>query len=266
MLTLLLMTRDRYKTVTGKESFVLLIAASPEDAAGEATFQMELGASQPVRLFTLADMKRAAKTLKGATGDRFFALLELRDALESRDTLALDKSKKRLEKLDQTREVQRKFQPSDDDPQMRQFAEAIARLVGLSPNESLKHLEGLRPGPKAKEDARRLLSYEVSRSVGLFNAQVVLWWAGGEFRPAIYCTDIKTAFYIHQFFIAPTGGIGYRICPHCGEQFLQDRANQDYCCPAHREAHRVARWRVQQKAIAATPTETRSKNGTQKTR
>ena len=65
--------------------------------------------------------------------------------------------------------------------------------------------------------------------------------------PAIYCTDLDSAFYVHTFLIAPTGSIGYRMCPHCGEQFLQERSNQDYCIPAHREAHRVARWRDKQK-------------------
>jgi hypothetical protein len=67
------------------------------------------------------------------------------------------------------------------------------------------------------------------------------------FRPAIYCPDMKVALYIHNFFIAPLAGPGFRICPYDGEQFFQKQPNQDYCCPAHREAHRVARHRAKNK-------------------
>jgi hypothetical protein len=45
-------TRDPYKSVTSKESFVLVVPASPKEATGEATFQMDLGAPQPIRAVT----------------------------------------------------------------------------------------------------------------------------------------------------------------------------------------------------------------------
>ena len=37
---------------------------------------------------------------------------------------------------------------------------------------------------------------------------------------------------------------------YCDKPFFQDRSNQNYCCVAHREAHRVARWRASQKLKA----------------
>jgi hypothetical protein len=101
--------------------------------------------------------------------------------------------------------------------------------------------------------------------VGLMNAQIVLWWMDGEFRPAIYCKDIESALYIHTFFIAPIGGLGFRICPYDGDQFFQQRPNQDYCCPAHREAHRVARFRNEKKLKMAKAKDNRRKDGTHKT-
>jgi hypothetical protein len=101
-------------------------------------------------------------------------------------------------------------------------------------------------------------------------SEIVLWLVDGTFRPAIYCSDTKTALYIHTFFIASIGGLGWRICPysHCEKkQFFQDKPNQDYCCPAHREAHRVARWRDERKKkLAAEKSKKGKKNVTQKTR
>src|SRR5258706_2267133 len=95
---------------------------------------------------------------------------------------------------------------------------------------------------------------------------IVLWWAEERFIPAIFCLDMKTALYLHTFFIAPVGEIGFRICPHCHNQFFQDRPNKDYCCPAHREAHRVARFRNEKKLRAAEAEIKRRSNGTQKAR
>jgi hypothetical protein len=259
------MERDQYKTVTSKESFAILIPASPEEAIGEATFEMELGSPRPVRAVTLQELKNAAMEMKGADAAHFFALLALRGALEAGDKLALDKAIERMEGAYRLREAEnpRWTAPEFD----RQAGEVFAPLIGLPPEESLKYLDGLRPGPRAGENPSRLLSYEVSKAVGLLGAaQIVLWWVDRTFRPAIYCTDKKTALYIHTFFIVPTGGIGFRICPHCSEQFFQDRPNQDYCCPAHREAHRVARFRNEQKLRATNTQTNRRTNVTQKAR
>ncbi|MGO9325227.1 MAG: hypothetical protein ACLP07_11760 [Terracidiphilus sp.] len=260
------MERVRYETVTRKESFAILIPASPEEASGEATFQMEFGGPQSVRAIRLQELKKTARELKGAAAAHFDALLALRGALETGDTLALAKAKERLERAYRLREAEN---PPTDPESDRQLGEVFAPFVGLSAKESLRYLGGLRSGPKAGENPSRLFSYEVSQAVGalLQNAQIVLWWMDGAFRPAIYCPDPRTALYIHTFFIAPVSGLGFRICPYDGEQFFQDRPNQEYCCPAHREAHRVARFRNEKK-LRATNTETnrRKSNGTQKAR
>ena len=88
-------------------------------------------------------------------------------------------------------------------------------------------------------------------------SQLVLWWTGVRFTPAIWCYDMKTAFYVRALL-----GKGLRICPHCSEPFPQKRPDQNYCSVAHREAHRVARWRLQQKQKA---TGKKVKNVTRKT-
>lgn len=236
------MIRDRYKHVT--DSFDILIPTARANAEGEATFGDEFGRSKPVRVFTEADRKKAARQMSGMEGKRFDALLALKGALEAKDALQLEGAKERLERFYRMREDENPPHVSSDPERDRQFAELLAQQSGMAPDEAVRHFEGLRPGPKAKSDPHRSLSYEVSQRVGLLETELVLWWDGKEFRPAIYCKDHLSALYVHTFFL---GRVRYRICPKCGERFEQHQPNQDYCKIAHREAHRVARWRAKQK-------------------
>ena len=255
--------RDQYKTVT---DFALLVPASEPDAMGEATFLSETECVRHVRALKLEEIKKTAKGLKRAEAEHFDALLALRDSLESMDGLARDNAVERMKRVYRRRESERPKYPPEVE---RILGETFASFSGLSPEETIKYMDGVRSGPKASASLQRLFSYEVSQAVGslLHNAQIVLWWMEGAFRPAIYCPDIKTALYIHTFFLAPVGGVGFRICPYDGEQFFQDRPNQEYCCPAHREAHRVARFRDKKKRKAAeSGKKVRESNGTKKAR
>jgi hypothetical protein len=258
------MTRNRNEAVT---QFAILLPASHDEATGEATFETELGVPTPVRLFSSADRQLMARKLRGAEGDHLFALLALRDALESKDAIALERAKDRLEKVRSAYEKKHPFQFTGNDAEKTQFANLIASFVGLSPEESLRHLEGRRPGPRAMLDPRRLLSYEVTQQLGMANVSLALWWNNGQMRPAIFCRNLRAAYYIHTFFVAPAGEIGWRVCPYCTEPFFQTRPNQDYCRPTHRDAHRVARWRDEKKKRLVTETgKTGRKNVTQKAR
>ena len=176
------------------------------------------------------------------------------EALKKRtDTIALENAFRRLLKWYELRQGESQLDSYTDEA-----AQGFARLIGLPPQEALKHLQFLRPGPRASEDPGWLLSYEVSTVLsGLQGAQFVLWWTNQTFTPALWCPTMKVAFYAR----ALLGGI--RICPHCGELFFQDRPDQNYCSVAHREAHRVARWRLQQKQKA---TGKKEKNVTRKAR
>lgn len=236
------MIRDRYKPVT--DSFDILIPTARANAEGEATFGDEFGQPKPVRVFTKEDRNRAAQRMSGTEGKRFYALLALKGALEAKDALQLEGAKERLEVFYRMREDENPPHVSNDPERDRQFAELLAQKSGMEPDEAVKHFEGLRPGPKAKSDPHRLFSYEISQCAGLLETELVLWWDGKEFRPAIYCKNHLSALYVHTFLL---GRVRYRICPKCGERFEQLRPNQDYCTTAHREAHRVARWRAKQK-------------------
>jgi hypothetical protein len=270
-----MVNRDRYKTVTG---FVLLVQASESDAIGEPTFLSELELSTGVRPISLEEIKREARQLKGVDSEHFNALLALRGALESQDNLALKRASERMEKVYRMREVA--VSKYEDEGFFEPVGvKSYARILGQKPEYIGKYMQGKLPGPKAANDPARVLSYEVSVGVGsvtIFNPahrrksyeepQIVLWWFEGAPRPAIYCRDARAALYIHTFFLAPAGALSFRICPYDGEQFFQERPNQDYCCVAHREAHRVARFRDNKKRKEAVQERKGKPRGTQKTR
>lgn len=248
------MNRDRHETVTG---FALLLPASASEAVGEATFlPPESDSPKYVRAVTVEQIRATAKKLRGAEAAHFDALLSLRDALDSGDQLALVRALERLESAYLLLHAESRI--------LKHFA----RQKGLSVEEAIKSLYPWRTGTRAAGNPRRVLSCEVSQTVGslLENAQIVLWWFDGAFRPAIYCPNLKAALYIHTFFLAPVGGLGFRICPYDGEQFFQDRPNQEYCLPAHREAHRVARFRDNKKRKIAEQRKDGKNHGTKKAR
>lgn len=250
------MQRDHNNTVTPiKKTLPVLIPSSPQEQEGVATFQQELGV-QPVRTFRNNDASNAnlKKNLSELERQHFFAVIELKEALQKpTDTIALENAFRRLLRWYELLQAE-----SQLDPYTEEAKRGFAKLIGLPPQEALKHLQGLRPGPRASQDPGWLLSYEVSTVLsGVNGAQFVLWWTNGTFKPALWCPTIKIAFYAR----ALLGGI--RICPHCSDLFFQERPDQDYCSVAHREAHRVARWRLQQKKKA---TRKKEKNVTRKTR
>jgi hypothetical protein len=250
------MSRDRNETVTSKESFAIIVQAlSPQQADGKATFMQGRSSTINVRAVTLYELRNALRNMKKADGELFLALLALRGALEARDDLALAEAKERLERAQQ---LDKNYQASAKqlEKTARRLDKLVAPFLGVIPE--------LRRSLDIERSSSWLLSSEVSRIVGL-NSQIALWEAHGAFRPAIFCSDLNTALYIHTFFIAPTGGLGFRICPYDGEQFFQDVPNQDYCCPAHREAHRVRRWRSEKKLQRGDQEKGKS-NGTQKAR
>lgn len=94
----------------------------------------------------------------------------------------------------------------------------------------------------------------------LKEARIVLWWNGSWLVPAIWCADLWTAVYTLSLRIF-AGGNAAAVCPHCQQLFVPSRPDQDYCTIAHREAHRVARWRARKKVKMS-----KSKGGSNVTR
>jgi hypothetical protein len=88
------------------------------------------------------------------------------------------------------------------------------------------------------DDGRRRF---ISEGMGV---QLILWRSCKRLTPAVYCPDLETAAYATALF-----GSRWKVCPYsrCLKWFVPKKVGQDYCCPAHREAHRVARWRKRHK-------------------
>lgn len=254
-------TRDQNKTVTKKENFALLVQAdSPAKAAGEATFLLGLGFRVFVRAATLDELKRTARKMPRPDGEQFSALLALRAALEARDEFAIARAKERVEhaRLKDSEYRWAAAALKEGKRRMEELERLIDPLLDFVPE--LRQITS-----ESEQTPSRLLSAEVSRIVAL-RAHTVLWAVNGILQPGIYCTDLKAALYIHTFFIAPTWGPGFRSCPYDGEQFFQKQTNQEYCCPAHRDAHRVARFRENQKRKAGERERDRRKHGPNKAR
>lgn len=231
---------------------------------GEATFEGRLGSHVAVRSIQFQELKLVVKAMKRAWARHFSALLALRGALESMDEVQLRHARERLSKaiLMLERERPRRSGFSGESPE---YAAEEEKMLREWQEHTLAFFFKTERMSGVNEDAFRLLSYEVSRVDGLRGARLVLWWKDGRFVPAIYCDCPMAALYVHTFLIAPAGDVGYRDCPKCGEPFQQKRADQDYCTPAHREAHRVARWRAR-KEDSADQGSKRRRDGTQKTR
>jgi hypothetical protein len=251
------MKRDHDEPVTQNQGFTILVyALPPQRADGKATFMAGGGSTIDVRAVSLKELRLAVREMSKAEGEQFSALLALRGALEACDNLALGRA---TERLGRVRQLDMNYQKLDKRLQKfnRQMDKLVAPIIHLHPE--------LRSDTEIERSPSWLLSSEVSRMVG-FNAQLVLWEARGAFRPAICCSDLNTAVYIHTFLIAPMGELGFRACPYDGDQFFQDRPNQDYCCPAHREAHRVARFRARRKQDSNKEKKNGRKDGTQEAR
>jgi hypothetical protein len=262
LLTVIVMQRDRDDAVTPRTKLPILIPSSAEQQEGLATFLLELGAPQTVRTFHNKDLKDAHKHLSNWQAIHFRAVIALVQALRHpSDSIALEKAISSLNQAYELRRTEPRGFP--DAPENANMARSLAAMTGLPPAEALEHFQQLRPGARATKNPGWLLSYELSTALQF--ARLVLWWTGREFRPALWCQDMRTAFYARAL-LDPVGGKGIRICPHCSELFIQERPDQSYCSVAHREAYRVARWRAKQKHGATKKTKARRENVTKKAR
>jgi len=216
----------------------VLIPAKRAEQEGFATFFRELGPATPIRVFRNSDLKGVREHLAPEDAQHFVAMVELTTALQNpSDSIALRKAEERLKRAYESKAPTDLSRFIDE-----QFSEEVKKNTDLSPEEAMKVMFGRRPSSRASKDARWLLSEELSETLSA-SARLGRWWTGKRFTPAIWCEDVKTAFYVRAL-LDVVGGKGLRICPHCSEVFFQQRPDQNYCSVAHREAHRVARWRA----------------------
>ena len=68
----------------------------------------------------------------------------------------------------------------------------------------------------------------------------------GKTSLALYAKDLQVAAYV-RYLVRLEGECGIARCPQCGNWFVQQHCNQVYDTPAHRDYHRVVRWRAVKK-------------------
>jgi hypothetical protein len=227
--------------------------------------------SLPVRRFTDADFTHAQKLMGDGGTKRFIALSLLQTATASGQR----------QDIKRAREMLCTALASD-----RQLIESIERSLPL--NKQRKKRKPIHPKGSMwddiccalypdltdesemltkrylTEDPANLFAMEMTGALtegrlhlfgGTSDAdagvQLVLWRVGTRLMPALYCATVEIAAYATALF-----GRRWKVCPYsaCEKRwFTPTRPKQDYCCPAHREAHRVARWRKRQKAKSKRP-------------
>lgn len=200
-----------------------------------------------VRIFGDADFKNAFARMGVRGRAHLMALILLRDAIT------------RGRREDILREVSklRKLLVGDHTAQARTLVAGIAWRAGVKSWQDIDkgpkwlrelsrvtfdHMEKSIAGFFA-EDAKHIFAAQVSLAVS--NAQLVLWWSGTRLIPALFSENHATAAYALVL-----SGLDWKICPYpkCTVGwFKPDESRQDYCCKAHGDAHRVARWRARQR-------------------
>jgi hypothetical protein len=243
------MQRRQTKAVT---KISILIPCRPEEQDGLATFLPELAQPQPVRIVTDAvlnprsrEFKEALSTMWDDQREQFKATLLLLGALQSKDQLAIVRARNYVKQaltIKHGGDKKLGIVPAQEDD--IDFGRILIHVFGLQPGqerEAIQRWSGYRRGPRAEADDRWLLSQLMSEA--LDPVRLVLWWSGSQFRPALYCPEPKAAVYTFLL-MKIIARRGWGVCPHCGQFFVRKRSDQNYCRIAHREAHRVARWRA----------------------
>lgn len=213
------MSRYDVQTVTLPVLVDAGIRERKEDSVGSGTFltpgQLIKG-KMWVRVVTDRDIKTRLRTIfRPEDLPLFIGAIELKQAYESRDEFALHRASEKVR------------------PWMKHFVSLEDRMCIATLQRYV-----------AKWGATQW-NYSGLITDMLRNARLVIWFSDKDsrFLPAVYCADWKTAAFVMTFM----GRI--RVCPKCSILFVPSANNVNYCTPAHREAHRVERfrWRAQQK-------------------
>jgi hypothetical protein len=212
------MTRNSVQTVTLP---ILVAADTAKEMDGWGTFfPVDRVESMAVRVVREADIKARLRTIfRPKDLALFVGAIELKQAYDAKDELSLQRASEKVR------------------PWIKHFA--------LPRELDWKSADG-RVSITSTGQKWNATRWNYSRLMAdMFqNARLVLWFSQKDERslPALYCPDWKTAAFLMTFL----GRI--RVCPKCSKIFIPSADNVDYCNPAHREAHRVARWRARQRA------------------
>jgi hypothetical protein len=223
---------------------------------------MESTRSMSVRRFTESDFREAMKEM-GDQRQHLTALVQLKSAI-ARDRK--DEIARTREKLSEYAALHLKIQLRLEEllragtPQGPKIKRNSRPHTKKPPENSMwknikEAFEAARPPADPQEEFQRTSQryrtekidtlYAREMFAALQGTKLVLWKSHSIFTPALFCDNPQSACYAMALFYS-----NWAICPYsrCGKWFMPRQQKQSYCCPQHREAHRVARWREQIKA------------------
>jgi hypothetical protein len=240
--------RGRINTVT--RSIPVLIDARKGESGIPAAFMPPIQPPPLVRVFEDSDLKHVMQVLQEDEKAHLLSVLRLLDALRKKQPRALKQAVIDIkESLAQRRKsVQSPGLDQADRKNVESLHRGLSALYGLGPGheqEAKGIWDGVALSPREEMDVRSLLSRQISNE--LHGVQFVLWWTGRYFTPALYCPYPPSALYVQALLKILGKTRAFAVCPRCGNLFIQERTDQQYCSIAHREAHRVARWRARGK-------------------
>lgn len=195
--------------------------------------------SETALLFTDSEFTHTVNSMPDADGRHFKALIQLVSTPVAHKGEGMGKVLRSRHQAEARRlvEVFASIVPQDED-----LEQLVVKKVGKDWTRKLQERaadhENRKIAGLLSLDWRHIFSIEMSHA--LKDAHLILWWSGKRLQPAIFCKDCTTAAYATALF-----GRRWKVCPYsaCGKWFSPTSAKQEYCCPKHREAYRVARWR-----------------------
>ncbi|MGO9777599.1 MAG: hypothetical protein ACLPM3_13525 [Terracidiphilus sp.] len=233
------MKRDSVQTVTLP---VLVKADSAKEADGWGTFlPAEFEESWFIRVVTPDAAKNWLRSNAGREDTALYiGASQLKGAYDARDEYVLRQAYEKLQ------------------PYVRGIPSPEPIEVKLGTTKNGMKI-ALRKGGQNLSTARD--AYSGLMTAIFQSARFVMWFSekDGRFLPALYCPDWRTAAFVVLFM----GRV--RVCPKCSTVFVPSAGNVDYCTPACREAHRVARfrWRAKRREEEAKkPVKKQRKAGT----
>jgi hypothetical protein len=223
----IVMTRNSVRTVTLP---ILVESNRGEEFDGWGTFfPADRTGSWGVREVRERDITGRLRTIfRPEELPLFVGAIELKQAYDAGDELTLERASEKV------RPFMRHFAPPREFEAKTPDGRVTIKSVGQKWNAT-------------RWNYSRLMAHMFQ------NARLVVWFSQKKERllPAVYCPDLKTAAFMMTFL----GRI--RVCPKCSTIFIPSADNVDYCSPAHRDAHRVARWRDRKKREKKTEKEAR---------
>lgn len=156
----------------------------------------------------------------------YAGVLRLKQALESKDELALQTASEKMR------------------PWMADYAEFPSFLLEIdtAKKSSLLKRTGVNHGYSAFVNYSRVVAETLQ------NARLVIWFSERNERllPAVYCPDWKTAAFV----LALMGRVHVCGNPKCNEVFVPGSDKKEYCSDAHGGSYRTARsrWKTKQRS------------------